>query len=131
MTYQGWPPRRVDHDKVIARYQELHNLAQTAREFGLSRERVRQIVNRAGIDSARVVKPKPEKPTKYCKECGAEVTNSYASYCEKHRAPKERNRRRYERVKADPVRYAHFLELTKKSAQRRKERARESSSRAT
>jgi hypothetical protein len=123
MTHQSWPPPKVDHQKVIARYQEVHNLAQVGREYGLSRERVRQIVNRAGISSARIVKPKPARPVRTCKQCGAQFTNSYALYCEVHRTPRERNRRRYERVKADPVRYAHFLELTKKSAQRRRERA--------
>ena len=52
------PGRKADPDDVINRYQELHNLERTGREFGITRERVRQIVNRAGISTARILKPK-------------------------------------------------------------------------
>jgi hypothetical protein len=49
--------RKVDPERVVARYRELRNLERTGREFGISRERVRQIVNRAGIDTGRVARP--------------------------------------------------------------------------
>jgi hypothetical protein len=124
MTVGQWPQPKVDHAEVIARYQEIHSLAQTGREFGISRERVRQIVNRAGIDSARIVKSKPQKPTRLCKECGAPARNNHASYCEIHGTVTERNKRRYERMKADPERYAHWRELCRQSGERRKERLR-------
>ena len=118
------PERKADHDKVIARYQELHNLQKTGDEFNLSRERVRQIVNRAGISTARILKPKQEKPIRLCKECGQPVNSSYAQYCETHR--KEKHKRRYRAIKADPVKYAHWRELLKKYDRRRKERKQES-----
>ena len=56
------PSRKADPDEVIRRYQELHNLEKTGREFGITRERVRQIVNRHGISTARILKARPEKP---------------------------------------------------------------------
>jgi DNA-directed RNA polymerase sigma subunit (sigma70/sigma32) len=114
------PGRKADPDQVIARYQELHNLERTGREFGITRERVRQIVNRAGISTARILKPKPEKPERLCKECGEPVNSSHALYCATHR--KEKHKRRYRAIKADPVKYAHWRELLKKYDKRRKER---------
>ena len=45
---QFTPARKADPEQVIKRYQELHNLERTGREFGITRERVRQFVNRAG-----------------------------------------------------------------------------------
>jgi DNA-directed RNA polymerase sigma subunit (sigma70/sigma32) len=119
------PERKADHDKVIARYQELHNLQKTGDEFNLSRERVRQIVNRAGISTARILKPKREKPIRLCKECGEPVNSSYAQYCETHR--KEKNKRRYRAIKADPERYRRWLELNNRNARLRRARAREQS----
>jgi hypothetical protein len=117
------PGRKADPDEVIKRYQELHNLEATGREFGITRERVRQIVNRAGISTARILKPKPEKPERLCKECGIPVNSSHALYCETHR--KEKHKRRYRAIKADPEKYAHWRELLKKYDKRRKERQRE------
>ena len=119
------PGRKADPEKVIERYQELRNLEKTGREFGITRERVRQIVNRAGISTARVLKPKPEKPERLCKECGAQVNSSHALYCETHR--KEKHKRRYRAIKADPEKYAHWRELLKKYDKRRKERQRQAS----
>src|SRR5205807_3328271 len=92
VSQRGLKLRRVDPEQVIQRYQELRNLEKTGREFGITRERVRQIVNRAGISTARVIKPKPEKPERLCKECGAAVNSSHALYCETHR--KEKHKRR-------------------------------------
>src|SRR5438105_11784276 len=101
------PGRKADPDKVIERYLELHNLERTGREFGITRERVRQIVNRAGISTARILKPKPERPERMCKECGAPVNSSHALYCETHR--KEKHKSRYRAIKPDPIKYAHCL----------------------
>lgn len=114
------PGRKADPDDVIKRYLELRNLERTGREFGITRERVRQIVNRAGISTARVLKPKPEKPERLCKECGEKVNSSHALYCETHR--KEKHKRRYRAIKADPAKYAHWRELLKKYDRRRKQR---------
>jgi len=119
-SQRGLKLRRADPDRVIARYQELRNLERTGQEFGITRERVRQIVNRAGISTARVLKEKPARPERLCKECGAEVRSSHALYCETHR--KEKHKRRYRAIKADPVKYAHWRELLKKYDRRRKER---------
>src|SRR5579875_649371 len=116
--------RKADPEAVIRRYQELHNLERTGREFGITRERVRQIVNRAGISTARILKPKPLKPVRVCKECGAAVQSSHALYCETHR--KEKHKRRYRAIKADPDKYAHWRELLKKYDKRRKQRERDS-----
>ena len=107
------PGRKADPDQVISRYQELHNLEMTGQEFGITRERVRQIVNRAGIDTARIIKPKPEKPERLCKECGEPVQSSHALYCQQHR--QEKHKRRYRAIKADPEKYAHWRELLKKT----------------
>jgi hypothetical protein len=115
--------RKADPEKVIERYQELHNLEKTGREFGITRERVRQIVNRAGISTARILKPQPEKPERLCKECGVPVNSSHALYCETHR--KEKHKRRYRAIKADPAKYAHWRELLKKYDKRRKQRLRD------
>src|SRR5579859_2586929 len=123
------PSRKADPDAVIERYQTLHNLERTGREFGITRERVRQIVNRAGISTARVLKPKPERPERRCKECGALVHSSHALYCETHR--KEKHKRRYRAIKADPVKYAHWRELLKKYDKRRKQRERGSTENGT
>jgi hypothetical protein len=112
--------RKVDPQKVVSRYQELRNLERTGREFGITRERVRQIVNRAGISTARVLKPKPERPERLCKECGTPVNSSHALYCETHR--KEKHKRRYRAIKADPAKYAHWRELLKKYDKKRRER---------
>ena len=120
------PGRKADPEEVIRRYQELHNLERTGQEFGITRERVRQIVNRAGISTARILKPKPTKPERLCKECGAAVNSRHALYCETHR--KEKHKRRYRAIKADPVKYAHWRELLKKYDKRRKEREKEGSS---
>jgi len=117
--------RKADPEAVIRRYQELHNLERTGREFGITRERVRQIVNRAGISTARILKPKPERPERLCKECGAPVNSSHALYCETHR--KEKHKRRYRAIKADPAKYAHWRELLKKYDQRRRQRQQEKS----
>jgi hypothetical protein len=119
---RGLKLRKVDPDLVIARYQELHNLEKTGREFGITRERVRQIVNRAGVSTARILKPKPERPERLCKECGEAVNSSHALYCETHR--KEKHKRRYRAIKADPEKYAHWRELLKKYDRKRKERER-------
>lgn len=105
---------------MIERYRELHNLERTGREFGITRERVRQIVNRAGISTSRILKPKPERPQRLCRECGSPVNSSHAMYCELHR--REKHKRRYRAIKADPVKYAHWRELLKKYDKRRKER---------
>ncbi|MGH2442162.1 MAG: sigma factor-like helix-turn-helix DNA-binding protein [Chloroflexota bacterium] len=117
---RGLKLRRVDPELVISRYRELHNLEKTGREFGITRERVRQIVNRAGISTARVLKPKPEKPERLCKECGVSVDSSHALYCETHR--REKHKRRYRAIKADPEKYAHWRALLKKYDKARKER---------
>jgi len=117
---QAFPGRKADPDEVIKRYLEVRNLEKTGREFGITRERVRQIVNRAGISTARQIKPKPEKPERLCKECGAQVNSSHALYCETHR--KEKHKRRYRAIKADPEKYAHWRELLKKYDRKRKER---------
>ena len=125
MTVNGYvaPGRKADPEAVIERYKELHNLERTGQEFGITRERVRQIVNRAGISTARILKPKPEKPERLCKECGRAVQSSHALYCETHR--KEKHKRRYRAIKADPEKYAHWRELLKKYDKRRKQRAQE------
>jgi hypothetical protein len=122
---RGLKLRKVDPEDVISRYRELHNLEKTGREFGITRERVRQIVNRAGISTARIIKPRPEKPERLCKECGEPVNSSHALYCETHR--KEKHKRRYRAIKADPEKYAHWRELLKKYDKRRKERQMEAS----
>jgi hypothetical protein len=126
-SQRGANLRRADPDQVIRRYQDLHNLEKTGREFGITRERVRQIVNRAGISTARIIKPKPPKPERLCKECGAPVNSSHALYCETHR--KEKHKRRYRAIKADPEKYARWRELLKKCDERRKERRRQERSR--
>jgi hypothetical protein len=125
MTNQTAPlsGRKADPEAVITRYEALHNLERTGREFGITRERVRQIVNRAGISTSRILKPKPEKPERLCKECGAVVNSSHALYCETHR--KEKHKRRYRAIKADPEKYAHWRDLLKKYDRKRKERERE------
>jgi hypothetical protein len=122
-TTSVFPGRKADPDRVIERYQELHNLEKTGREFGITRERVRQIVNRAGISTARIIKSKPERPERLCKECGEPVNSSHALYCETHR--KEKHKRRYRAIKADPEKYAHWRELLKKYDRKRKDRARD------
>ncbi len=121
-SQRGLKLRKADPEHVVARYLELHNLEKTGREFGITRERVRQIVNRSGISTARILKPKPEKPERLCKECGAPVKSSHALYCETHR--REKHKRRYRAIKADPEKYAHWRELLKKYDKRRKERER-------
>jgi hypothetical protein len=125
-SQRGLKLRRVDPDSVIARYKELHNLEKTGQEFGITRERVRQIVNRAGISTARIIKVKPERPDRLCKECGDPVNSSHALYCETHR--REKHKRRYRAIKADPEKYAHWRELLKKYDRRRKERQQEAAS---
>jgi len=115
--------RKADPEQVVTRYRELHNLERTGREFGITRERVRQIVNRAGLDTARILKPKPEKLDRRCKECGAPVNSNKAQYCETHR--KEKNKRRYRAMKADPEKYRRWLELLRQNEKRRRERARD------
>ena len=122
-SQRGVALRRVDPEAVIKRYEELHNLERTGREFGITRERVRQIVNRAGISTARILREKPVKPERLCKECGEAVNSSHALYCETHR--REKHKRRYRAIKADPAKYAHWRELLKKYDKRRRERLRE------
>jgi hypothetical protein len=114
------PGRKADPDAVIKRYRELHNLERTGKQFGITRERVRQIVNRAGISTARIIKEKPPRPGRKCKECGDPVNSSHALYCETHR--KEKHKRRYRAIKADPEKYAHWRELLKKYDRKRRQR---------
>jgi hypothetical protein len=123
------PNRKASPEQVIRRYQELRNLQRTGEEFGITRERVRQVVNSAGISTARIPKPKPEKEERFCKQCGAPVNSSMARYCETHRTPQQKSWRRYQRMKADPERYAHWRELCYASDKRRRARKREQSSR--
>jgi len=94
-------------------------------QFGITPERVRQIVNRAGITTARIPQPKPQKPEQFCKLCGALVNVPHARYCETHRTPQQKAWRRYQRVKADPEQYAHLRELCNAPARRRRARMRE------
>jgi hypothetical protein len=115
--------RKADPELVIERYVELRNLERTGREFGITRERVRQIVNRAGISTGRQLKPKPEKKPRLCKECGDPVASPHSLYCVTHRL--EKHKRRYRAIKADPVKYAHWRELLKKYDRRRKSRLQE------
>jgi hypothetical protein len=115
--------RKADPAKVIERYQELRNLERTGREFGITRERVRQIVNRAGISTARQLKPKSEKKPRLCKECGEPVASPHSLYCATHRL--EKHKRRYRAIKSDPVKYAHWRELLKKYDRRRKRKLQE------
>jgi ribosomal protein L37E len=121
--------RKADADQVVQRYQELRHLRRTGEEFGITRERVRQIVNSAGISTARIAKPKPEREERFCKQCGAPVYSNHARYCETHGTPQQRSWRRYQRMKADPERYAHWRELCNAAAKRRRARKREQSSR--
>jgi hypothetical protein len=123
--------RKVDPEHVIRRYQELRHLRRTGEECGISLERVRQIVNRAGISTARVPKPKPQKPERLCRQCGAPVNSSRALYCKTHRTSQQKNWRSHQRIKADPERYAHWLELCSVSARRCRARKRQQSSRKT
>lgn len=115
--------RKADPEKVIERYDALRNLERTAKEFGITRERVRQIVNRAGISTGRQLKPKPEKRARTCKECGDSVASPHSLYCPTHRL--EKHKRRYRAIKADPIKYAHWRELLKKYDRRRKTRLQE------
>jgi hypothetical protein len=119
--------RKADPEQVIERYTELRNLERTGREFGITRERVRQIVNRAGISTGRQLKPKLAKKTRLCKECGEPVASPHSLYCGTHRL--EKHKRRYRAIKADPAKYQHWRDLLKKYDRRRKSRlqARETS----
>jgi len=121
--------RKADADQVIQRYQELRHLRRMGEEFGITRERVRQIVNRAGISTAPIVKPKPEKEERFCEQCGAPVNSNHALYCETHGTPQQKSWRRYQRMKAVPERYARWRELCNVSARRRRARKRDQSSR--
>lgn len=115
--------RKADPEKVIRRYNELRNLERTGQEFGITRERVRQIVNRAGIATGRQLKPKAEKKARLCKECGDPVASPHSLYCVTHRL--EKHKRRYRAIKADPAKYAHWRDLLKKYDRRRKSRIRD------
>ncbi len=125
----GPPNRKVYPEHVIRRYQELRNLRRTGEEFGITRERVRQIVNRAGISTAPNPKPKPEREERFCKQCGAPVYSNQARYCETHGTPQQRAWRRYQRMKADSERYSRWRELCYASEKRRRARKQEQSSR--
>lgn len=116
------PARKVEPDQVIERYKALRNLAATGREFGISRERVRQIVNAAGIATSWESKPKPPEEPRLCPQCGAVVTYRRARYCPAHRG--DRNKRAYARIKADPERLARFRESIRQSGERRRDRKR-------
>src|SRR6266567_937079 len=87
--------RKADAEQVVQRYQELRHLRRTGEEFGITRERVRQIVNRAGISTARITKPKPEKLDRLCKQYGAPVNSNHARYCETHRTSQQKSWRRF------------------------------------
>lgn len=115
--------RKADPEQVIQRYTELRNLERTGREFGITRERVRQIVNRAGIATGRQLKPKPEKTARTCKECGDPVASPHSLYCSTHRL--EKHKRRYRAIKADPAKYSHWRDLLKKYDRKRKTRLQE------
>jgi hypothetical protein len=117
--------RKADPEHVIQRYQELRNLRRTGEEFGITREWVRQIVNRAGISSARIPKPKSQKAERLCKQCGAPVNTSRARYCGTHRTLQQKAWRTHQRIKADPDKYAHWRQLCNASARRRRARIRE------
>jgi predicted amidophosphoribosyltransferase len=121
----GPPNRKASPEQVIQRYQELRHLRRTGEEFGITRERVRQIVNHAGISTARIPKPKPEKEERFCKQCGAPVNSTMARYCETHGTPQQKAWRRYQRIKADPERYAQWRASLKKYDKRRRECKRE------
>lgn len=120
--------RKADPQLVVERYLQVRNLERTGREFGITRERVRQIVNRAGISTARQLKPKPERTARLCKECGDPVASPHSLYCSTHRL--EKHKRRYRAIKSDPVKYAHWRELLKKYDRRRKNRLQEERSKA-
>jgi len=120
--------QQVDPQQVIARYRELHHLQRTGDEFGITRERVRQIVNRAGISTARAPKPKPQQQARFCPECGAPVTSGRLLFCETHRTARHRVRRWRQRVKADPERYAQWRERNKHFCRRYGAREREQAS---
>jgi len=115
--------RKADPERVIERYRQLRNLERTGREFGITRERVRQIVNRAGIATGRQLKPRPERKPRLCKECGDPVASPHSLYCATHRL--EKHKRRYRAIKADPEKYAHWRDLLKKYDRRRKDRLQE------
>jgi Sigma-70, region 4 len=115
--------RKCDPQHVIQRYTELRNLERTGREFGITRERVRQIVNRAGIPTGRQLKPKAAKKARLCKECGDPVASPHSLYCGTHRL--EKHKRRYRAIKADPDKYQHWRDLLKKYDRRRKTRLQE------
>jgi hypothetical protein len=119
------PRRKADPDQVIARYQELHHLERTGLKFGITRERVRQIVNRAGISTAPIPKPKPKKPDRRCQQCGAPVPSTHTRYCATHGTPQQKNWRRYQRLKAHPDQYAHWQQSCTASRKRRRARIRE------
>ncbi len=121
--------RKADPEEVIERYRQLRNLERTGREFGITRERVRQIVNRAGITTGRQLKPRTERKPRRCKECGDPVASPHSLYCPTHRL--EKHKRRYRAIKADPVKYAHWRELLKKYDRRRRDRMQEPSEAAS
>ena len=120
--------QQVDPQQVIVRYQELHHLQRTGDEFGITRERVRQIVNRAGIGTARVPKRKPQQQARFCPECGALVTSGRALFCETHRTAQQKVWRWRQRVKANPEKYAQWRERNKQYCRRRLARERERAS---
>src|SRR5437763_3830406 len=108
--------RRAAPEQVIARYQELRNLEKTGHEFGVSRERVRQIVKGAGITTARATKPKPDEVVKNCLECGAAFSYPRARYCSAHRGRAATARRVNQRRRADPVRYARWQQQVREAS---------------
>lgn len=83
--------RKADPEAVVERYRELRHLERTGLEFGITRERVRQIVQQAGISTARVPKPPPQRPPRLCRQCGATVNSYHSQYCARHRNPRRRD----------------------------------------
>jgi DNA-binding CsgD family transcriptional regulator len=112
--------KKVEQAEVIRHYLEIGSLAETGRVLGISRERVRQLVNRAGISTARNAQSKVKQPSRWCCECGVPLYSPYAWYCETHR--KEKHKRRYRVVKTDPEKYARWREQLKQYKKRRKGR---------
>src|SRR5579862_9745137 len=115
--------RVADPESVVSLYLELRNLRKTGERFGITRERVRQIVNRAGYSTAPRDKPRSPKPQRLCPVCGEPVTAKYAVYCEPHR--RDAGKRRYQALKADPVRYARWRERLRINDRQRRERRRD------
>ena len=123
------PKNGKRNDEIIKNYNNGGTIAGLSLKFGISRQRVHQILKKAGVKMRGRGKPRKERLELKCKHCGKKYESivKTRTFCSrrcaslgmrKYRTPAERIRaKRERRVRARERASRHYHEVFKKNPQ--------------